>query len=704
MHSKRFRSGVVRTWYAALVAALLPAVVVAATVKTDNVEAELISRTVALAPGETATLGLRLKHDPQWHTYWLNPGDSGMPTTIQWKLPAGFKAAPIQWPVPKRIPLAPMMNHGYDGEIVLPVQVTVPKDWPPGQEAKLAARADWLVCKDVCLPGGADLTLTLPVAAASAVADPKWATLFDKAFAGMPGGKAAAEASTGNGFITLKFAGAKPQPGKEVYVLPTIEGLVEHGAPQKVSAAADATVITLTVSSQLSANEPRIAGVVVGLAERALTFESPMAGKLVAGKAVDPATVTKPVGAGGDSLSFVMAVVFSLVGGLILNLMPCVFPILSLKVLGFAQGNAANKGAMRVNGMAFAAGVVVSFMALAALLMGLRSAGDAIGWGFQLQSPAVVTGLALLFFVLGLNLSGVFEFGNLLPQSLASATLKHPAADAFFSGVLAAVVASPCTAPFMGAAIGYALTESTLIALAIFGALGVGMALPYVLLCWFPAWLKHLPRPGPWLARFKQVLAFPMYATVVWLTWVLLLQLGADAIIWFGAGLVVIAFGAWLMGQSGGSIARGVALAAIAGGVFAAWPGAVTSETTRGGVQAKDRTWVAYSKAELSELGSAGKPVFVDFTAAWCVTCQVNKKVVLEAKAVKQAFATAGVTLMRGDWTRRDPAITAALAEFGRNGVPVYVLYAPGKAPVLLPEILSERIVLDALKTLGKSI
>ena len=674
--------------------------VTAAPVQADNAEAELIARELALAPGETAIIGLRIKHDPHWHTYWLNPGDSGMPTTIQWKLPAGIKAGQIQWPVPKRIPVPPMMNHGFEGEIVLPVEILVPKDWPAGQEAKLAARADWLICKDVCIPGGADLTLNLPVVAASPAPNPQWKALFEAAFAGMPGGKVEkASASTANGVITLKLEGVKPLPGREVFALSTIEGLVESAAPQTVRQEGDATVITLAVTSNLSASEPRLSGVVVGVAERALSFEAPMSGKIVAGKGMDepPVKGAKPAGAaGGEELSLALAIVFALFGGLILNLMPCVFPILSLKVLGFARGGGSV--AMRANGLSFAAGVVLSFIALAAVLLGLRAAGEAVGWGFQLQSPLVVTFLALLFFVLGLNLSGVFEFSSLLPHSLAAASFEHPAVDSFFSGVLAAVVASPCTAPFMGAALGYAVTQNPWTALAVFGALGCGMAAPYVLLAWFPGWLKRLPKPGPWLAKFKQLLAFPMYATVVWLAWVLSLQIGPNAIVWLGAAMVLIALGTWLLGQTTAARWRFAAALIIALGLYAAWP---TGDTVAAGTsKSKSDDWAPFAAADIAALNAAGTPVFVDFTAAWCVTCQVNKKVVLETKAVREAFRAKSVMLMRADWTRRDPVITAALAEFGRNGVPVYVLYAPGKPPVLLPEILSERIVTDALKSL----
>jgi thiol:disulfide interchange protein DsbD len=323
-----------------------------------------------------------------------------------------------------------------------------------------------------------------------------------------------------------------------------------------------------------------------------------------------------------------------------------------------------------------------------------------VGWGFQLQSPVVVSLLALLFFALGLNLSGVFEFGSFVPSNVASTQLKHPVLDAAFSGVLAAVVASPCTAPFMGAALGYAVTQSPFVALSIFAALGVGMALPYFLLAWFPAWLRFLPRPGAWLITFKQVLAFPLYATVVWLAWVLVLQTGSDIIPRFGAGLVLVGLGAWVLGRTQRFGGRVFAVIALAAAVASAWPQAEETAPQAASASTAKEGWTAYSQAAVEAASAAGKPVFIDFTAAWCVTCQVNKKVVLETREVRDAFASKNIVLMRADWTRRDPEITKALAAFGRSGVPVYALYAPGKAPVLLPELLRTQTVLDALKAL----
>ena len=659
----------------------------AAPVQTDHVEAELIVRESALVPGTTALAGLRMKIAPHWHTYWQNPGDSGAPATIAWKLPAGIEAGPIQWPAPVRIPVPPLMSYGYEGEIVLPVELAVPRKLAAGSAVTLSARADWLVCSDVCLPRGADLEVTMPVQAAAAAQNPKWSALFDTAQRALPAQSVAgAAATTANGSIELRLPGLKPAFLAGIYVFSSIEGLVEHSAPQRARQTDDGIALTLAVSRQLAASEPRIAGVVTGAGERPLAFEAAMTGRLV------PGSAAAPVVDAAAPLSIMLAIAFAVLGGVLLNLMPCVFPVLSLKVLGFARGG--SPAAARMQGLAFAVGVVGSFLALAGALLALRAAGEAVGWGFQLQSPLVVTLLALLFFLLALNLSGVFELGAVLPARLAGATLKHPLADAFFSGVLAALVASPCTAPFMGAALGFALTQDAAMALLVFAAMGAGMALPYVALAFQPALLRRLPAPGPWLPAFKQFMAFPLYATVVWLAWVLLVQVGADGVIRLGAGLVVLAFAAWVFGRARGARGRWVAAAAVIAALWAAIP------MTAGPQERPGDGWRPWSAAELARLNAEGKAVFVDFTAAWCVTCQVNKKVVLESRAVRAAFDKSGIALMRADWTRRDAEITEALAAFGRSGVPVYVLHAPDKAPRLLPEILTERIILDALATL----
>ena len=685
----------------------------ARAVKTDHVEAELVAESLALVPGQSAWLALRLKHDPKWHTYWRNPGDSGLPTKIEWTLPSGFSAGPIEWPAPQRIPIPPLANYGYEGEVLLLVPMQVPAAMLPGNQT-LRARADWLVCKDVCIPGGADLSLTLPVALGSPAIDDRWTKLFAATRAALPGqlvGWTVAAAAKGDAIELTLSGDTLPNTIKSALFFTTIEGLIEPGRAQTFTQGNGALKLRLPVAQQLTADGRRVEGVMVtdpplAAGARAFEIRALMSGAIEAGKP-DAKRVASPRvapetlgGAGATDISLALALLFAFLGGVILNLMPCVFPVLSIKILGFADQAHGDRRLMRAHGLAYAAGVVVSFVGLAALLMSLRASGEALGWGFQLQSPPLVAALAVLFFAIALNLSGVFEILLPLPNALTTPA-RNPIVGAFGGGVLAAVVASPCTAPFMGAALGYALTQSGFTALLVFFALGAGMALPYVLLTWFPGWLKRLPRPGPWLERLKQLLAFPLYATVVWLVWVLAQQTGIDGVARIGAVLVITALGAWALGiaqRGAGMVYRlGAALALVAAIVIA---GPLATATADLAVAAASDEWEAFEPARIDALVAAGKPVFVDFTAAWCVTCQVNKKLVLDTDTTRTAFAAKNVVLMRADWTRRDAVISTALSALGRNGVPVYVLYRPGKSPLILPELLQESVVKQALSSL----
>ncbi|MET0440761.1 MAG: thioredoxin family protein, partial [Casimicrobiaceae bacterium] len=568
-------------------------------------------------------------------------------------------------------------------------------------------------------PDGADLTLTLPVATA-AQADTTWGPRIAAARAALPqplaGWKVDARGDGPKIALTLV-----PPPGAAdagtLHFFPYAESRIEPSGAQKLARAeGGAYVLTLPVSSLHGGEFRQLNGVITaanglaagGTTVKAATIDVPLIGAVVAGPKAQPGAV--PVldlnagapRAASTSITLFAAIALALAGGLILNLMPCVFPVLSLKALSLAAPGHSDGPRLRVAGLAFAAGVVVTFVALAGALLALRAAGEQVGWGFQLQSPAVVTALAILFFVLALNMSGVFEFGALWTGSGGAAA--NPIADAFLSGVLAVVIASPCTAPFMGAALGYALTEPATATLAVFVALGVGMALPFVLLSWFPGWRRMLPRPGAWMVRLKQLLAFPLYATVAWLAWVLGAQVDNDAVMRLMVTLVIVAFAlwAWRAFRGGGSRAFSVAAPiALALAVVVVWPllrgDAVASAAAAARPAVGDTGWQPWSPGRVAELTRAGKPVFVDFTAAWCVTCQVNKRLVLNDASVRAAFARRDVALVRADWTRRDPAITQALAALGRNGVPVYVLYRPGREPLLLPEVLSKGLVDDAL-------
>ncbi len=724
-------------------------------VRTEHVTAELVARAAGVAPGQSVQIGLRLQHIPHWHTYWRNPGDSGLPTTLTWTLPAGAQAGAIEWPAPRRIPIGPLVNYGYEDDLLLPLRFTAPADAQPGSTLQLKAEANWLVCNDVCIPENATLHLALPVLAAGASAAPgPLAARFDTAAAEAPVAPTGwrAELQRAGRDLQLRLIRSQPPQAGEtmppVQIFPYTEQLLEP-ARHAAYRTDEGYVVQLALApyaSQLPAQLQAIAVAQVapgapapwGTAGRSAEFNIPVtevaalalpAGAvrlddpLAAGASAKPGGKlsvlgtgpTSTTGAAADtpaasaSLGLWAALALALVGGMVLNLMPCVFPVLSIKLLGLAQ-QAAQPARLRSHALAYSAGVVLSFLALAGLLLGLRAAGAAVGWGFQLQEPGVVFVLALLFFALGLNLMGQFELGHLLPQGLAGWRARRPALDAFGSGVLAVLAASPCTAPFMGAALGFAITQPAPLALAVFGVLGLGMALPYAALVLLPGWRHRLPRPGPWMQHLKQALAFPMFATVVWLVWVLGLQAGMDSAAQALLALLGLAALVWLLGllrqrDNGARLGALLAMGAMATLLAWSWPSEELAQTAQpasgstvaGASATPAQDWLPYSEAAVNEQLAQGRTVFVDFTAAWCVSCQVNKRLVLNQTAVLADFDKAKVVRMRADWTRRDAEITAALARLGRNGVPVYALLRPGQEPVLLPEILTAGLVRSAL-------
>jgi thiol:disulfide interchange protein/DsbC/DsbD-like thiol-disulfide interchange protein len=689
----------------------------AAPVRTAHVEAELVAERTALIPGSENTVALRLVMERGWHTYWQNAGDSGLPTTLAWKLPPGLQASPIQWPAPRVLPVGPLVNYGYEGEVLLPSDITTAPDFLSGKSVTLSARADWLVCKEICIPEGADLSLTLPVIADATLvtADPRWGEAIVKARASVP--KPSADwnvTATGNGsMVDVRFTPAPGHAGASIagaHFFPYVEGQIEASGRQSLAHQGADWTMSLPVASQRIGEFKHLAGVLVSddSSVPPLALDVPLRGAVVAGATTTAPSApvlqpALPARAVDTALSLGTAIAFALVGGLLLNLMPCVFPVLSLKVLGFAA-HRESRATARHHGLAFGAGVIVSFWFLAAALIAFRAAGAQLGWGFQLQSPATIAILAMLFFILALNLSGVFEVRQFVPSSVALWNAKNPLVNDALSGALAVVVASPCSAPFMGAALGYALAGPVLSTWIVFTALAVGMALPYVLLAYFPAWQKRLPKPGAWMLRLKQLLAFPLYATVLWLLWVLGAQLDNDAVLRLGLTLLLLALGlwAWQTMRTSGARGWGVAAAASIGVALVVGAPIVTTSAADAEVRAAvrlpaDGAWKQYSPARVAELVASGRPVFVNFTAAWCVTCQVNKRLVLNTGAVQDAFTRQNVALLEADWTRRDPAIGAALAALGRDGVPVYVLYRPGKEPVLLPEVLRKQDILDAV-------
>ncbi len=688
---------------ALLVVASASAHAAGAVVSTEQVRAELVAHAPeGLAPGKPMWLGLAIDHAPHWHTYWKNPGDSGLPTTLQWTLPPNVEAGEIDWPTPQRLPIGPLVNYGYEGRLLLPVPLTLPANF--GADAlRVQLRADWLVCKDVCIPESGEFVLELPARSATA----GHAARFEAAFKARPQALPAAQAQAAvkDGALQIELAGLPAAwQGQPLVFFPETAGVVDNAAPPTASWQDGRWRVQVPLSAQRSESPARMAAVLVppgqaagGHVEFAVAGPWPALAPLP-GEGGAPAAA--PAAPSAPQLGLAAALLFALVGGAILNLMPCVFPILSLKVLGFAS-HAQDRRLLALGGLAYTAGVVLSFLALAGLLLALRAGGEQLGWGFQLQSPAVVALLAALFTLIGLNLAGVFEFGSVLPSRLAALQLRHPLVDALLTGVLAVAVASPCTAPFMGASLGLAVTLPAGQALAVFAALGLGMALPYLAASLFPGLARLLPRPGAWMARFKVLMAFPMFATVIWLVWVIGQQTGIDGAAALLAVLLALAFIAWALGTPGiGRVARAgfgaLGALALAGALGWMLPSFEAGAAPKAGIA--QGAWQPWSEERVVQALASGRPVFVDFTAAWCVTCQYNKRTTLADAAVMQDFEARQVLLLRADWTRRDAAITAALAGFGRNGVPVYALYAPGGgAPRLLSEILSVREVRGAL-------
>ena len=688
-------------------------------VTTEQVRAELMAHAPDGAdPGKPVWIGLQLSHQPEWHTYWKNSGDSGLPTALEWTLPPGVIAGDIAWPLPKKIPIGNLANYGYEGTVLLPVPLTITPDFKPSAlngDLEIKLKASWLVCRKECIPEEGEFVLRLPVRSSTAINGAAFAAA-EKAQPAPLSGDSQVEISGNN--LKLSVSGLPPAlQGKTLDLYPETSGVIQTAAPWTQAwqgAVWTATVPLSTERSQSPTLMPLVLALNTDGQRQGFVTQAKVVGNwpavaAVAGVSPELAAALKAnLGTGAAQpgsaipLSLWAAVLGALIGGLILNLMPCVFPVLAIKVMSFTR-HANDRRAHRVSGLAYTAGVVLSFVALGALLLGLRSAGEQLGWGFQLQSPIVVAALAMLFTVLGLNLAGLFEFGQFLPSRVATLESKNPAVNAFLSGVLAVAIASPCTAPFMGASLGLALGLPAWQALLIFASIGVGMAVPYLAASLIPGVARMLPRPGAWMNTFRRAMAFPMFATVVWLVWVLGQQSGIDgagALLALLVGLALVIWSLTLRGRSRIIIATisivSVALLAGAIGANVIKP----LETAAASGAAVGERWQPWAPGRVEQVLATGAPVFVDFTAAWCVTCQYNKKTTLADAGVLADLDAKKVTLLRADWTRRDPAITATLSALGRNGVPVYVLYQNGRAPVVLSEILSVAEVRAALAAL----
>ena len=697
-----------------LLAVGLPARAASNSADAPHVHVELLSNSAYFYRLEGGDAGLYFKLETGWHIYWKNPGDAGEPPHIQWTLPAGITAGPLEFPLPKRLPLGPLMDFGYEGEVLLPIDIHVAESVPLGSTT-LYAKVDWLVCRERCIPGKAELSLTREVRVQPAGGLREISKTDSKpwfrAWKQMPESPERTMnptfQSTKEGFRLVIETGQKET---EATFFPEDQDILDNPAPQKLTPTATGLILDLKKDANLSAEPVQLKGVIElsgGRAyEIAATQEVSFA---VAGMETSPAAA--PTFALGVLLR---TTGLAFLGGLLLNLMPCVFPVLFLKGLALVHTGHRELHKLRAHGLVYAVGILVSFWALVGVLLGLRAAGATLGWGFQFQSPVFLALMAGLLFFLGLSLAGQFEIGLTLTSAGGFLAQKQGYTGSFFTGVLAVVVATPCTAPFMGAAIGYALAQSAMVTFAVFTALALGLAAPYVALTLQPAWTRILPKPGAWMEVLRQAVAVPIFATVIWLAWVLAAAYGAGVLAGLLASFLLLAVAGWFLGRWPARRWATVVAALILLGVIAlALFGQRLVGESNGKVIQRGNTilnsatangWEPWSADAVSRYQSQGRPVFVDFTAAWCLSCQVNERVALNRPEVQQAFHSANVALLRADWTRHDEAITQALAALGRSGVPAYALYAPGESsPRLLPEVLTQSIVMDELSKLPKT-
>jgi thiol:disulfide interchange protein DsbD len=641
-------------------------------------------------------LGLYFKLEPGWHIYWKNAGDSGEPPRLRWTLPDGVTASDFKFPAPKRLPLGPLMDFGYEDEVLFPLTIQVAKTVKPGP-VTLHAKADWLVCREVCIPGKAELEIVRKIGSTNLPASAEssdynlWLRLGSKIPDPFPSGAKIVFAPTASGF---RLAVTTGQREASAQFFPSEQNILNNPAAQTVTPTATGLILEIQKDPNLAAKPAQLAGILELSGGRNYEIAA------VPGTVAAPKPLT-------TALDAVKAAGLAFLGGIILNLMPCVFPVLFIKGLSLVQSSGEEKHKQRGHGLVYTLGIVVSFWVLVGALLGLRAAGSTLGWGFQFQSPIFLGLMASLLFFLGLSLAGQFEIGLTLTSAGGSLAQKQGYAGSFFTGVLAVIVATPCTAPFMGAAVGFALAQSAFVTFAIFTALALGLALPYLLLTLQPAWTRLLPRPGAWMEVLKQATAVPIFGTVIWLVWVLAQTRGAEAVAALLAAFLLLAVAGWIMGRwpakriptlAAGLVIVGAIAVCVYGVTSLAAPatGAAAETSSPGATR-----WEPWSQAAVDKYRAAGRPVFVDFTASWCLSCQVNERVALRTQQVDAAFQKANVALLKADWTNRDDAIANALTSLGRSGVPAYVLYAPGNdAPTLLPEALTPGIVTDALTKL----
>jgi thiol:disulfide interchange protein len=697
-----------------------------------QVSASLVAADHSAQPGKPLTVALRLEHEPHWHTYWTNAG-TGFPTRLEWQLPAGWSAGEIAWPTPVKITdgEGDVTGYGYQGVVYLPLTLTPPAN-ASASDVTLRANARWLMCNDVCIPGAGAISLKLPLAAQTPTPNDEVRDALAKQVMPQPAQGWNLVARRAGLRASLQVAGASALQSPYFF---SEDAYIQYDRRQTATAAADgALTLVLPISADADRSTAKLQGVLAytdkagsyhGVAVNVPFADATAVGATVVGATAHPRTQSEsPAGTthtgttntgttststtntsmtstGTTGTGLFTTVLLALVGGLILNLMPCVFPVLGIKIVGFVSEAGNDRRKITLHGLLFTAGVLLSFWGLAAVLAVMRSAGEQLGWGFQLQSAAFVFGLAVLMLVFALSLSGVFEFGAGVMGVGSNLMMRRGYAGSFFTGVLATMVSTPCSAPFLAPALGAALALPTAQSFIVFTAIAVGLSMPYLLLSAFPGAVKALPRPGRWMETFKQAMAFPLYATVAYLIWVLAGQTSETGLLMTLVGLTVIAMAVWLYGRcvsTGRHAARmrvgfASALVLFTAGVGLGWPHAPA---------ATDIAWEPWSRERVAELRTEGRPVYVDFTARWCATCQANKKLVFSSEKVKSYFREHRIATLEADWTNTDSRITAELAKWNRSAVPFNLVYVTGAAePRVLPEVLTPAIVIGAFEQHG---
>jgi thiol:disulfide interchange protein len=663
------------------------------------VKASLVADATAIVPGKPFEVGVLLEMAPGWHTYWEYPGDAGLPTKISWTLPEGFVAGPIQWPLPHRV-IEPgdIEVYAYKDRVLLLTAIVAPAEIAE-KTVTLRAKVDWLVCAEICIPGSADLELSLPAGGQSTAAN---AELFDEFRAILPAATPPPFKLTwtrSGPSLDLSVSGLKDAKAVDLFPLPPKGEQASHPKSEPIH---DGTSTIALGSSD------DFRGVLV--VESAEGRKGWLVSSTEQPADISPTSAKVP-SPGGSQPGIWQALFFGFLGGLILNLMPCVLPVISLKIFGFIRQAGDHPERILRHGLAFIAGIFTWFLGLGLVIVALKFAGSEVTWAFQFQNPWFNFVISCIVVVFALNLFGVFEI--VLPggasTALAEASSQEGYAGSFFQGIFATLLATPCTAPFLGTALGFAFSQSWLVILAMFGSVALGMSAPYFFLSARPGWMKLLPKPGAWMERVKQFMGFPLLATLLWLLYILGNQRGLGAVIGTSAFLLCLALACWIYGAFCGplSSARGrvvslvvILLLVLFGarsflpGIFADSPAPQAAKNSGDGI-----AWKPFSQKELDDRLKAGEAVFVDFTADWCISCKFNERTAIDVPTVREVFAKDGVVAMKADWTNANPEITAALKKFGRVGVPFYVLYPRGRPdqPIILPEILTEKIVLDAL-------